>query len=285
MTETAPNARVVRALTTDRRIRLAAMNASPLWDGLRRGHPGLSAEACSQLVELMVATLLLQSRNFFSERLQILIKGSGQAKALMIDSWPEGDVRGLLDPAPGVVQGPWVQAPGTLSVMRSNAQGAPYIGSLELVEGPIATQIEAYLLQSEQTPASLTLWCDPETGMAGGLLAEPLPDCPRERLQTLVHAIEGLEVVPNWERDPEFLLRWINQGEGAEILASTEVRYQCRCTKDSLMDTFGAFPAERVAELFQAGDPMEVQCDYCGKAYQISASELQAKRGLPRAQD
>ena len=46
----------------------------------------------------------------------------------------------------------------------------------------------------------------------------PLPDCPPERLATLVAALEGLEVVPLWERTPDFLGLWINQGAGAEIL-------------------------------------------------------------------
>ncbi|MBP1625531.1 MAG: putative chaperonin (heat shock protein 33) [Holophagaceae bacterium] len=274
MTELAPSARVLRALTSDHLIRLAAIDASPLWDGVRRGHPGLEAEACASLVETLTSALLLQSRSFFSERLQILIKGSGRAKALVADSWPEGDIRGILDLSPDVLQGDWLLAPGLLSVMRSNPGGSPYNGNLELVEGPIATQIEAYLQQSEQAQASVTLWCDPATGEAGGLLVEPLPGCPRERLQALVHAIEGLEVVPHWERTPDFLVRWINQGEGAEILASTEVRYQCRCAKDSLVGTLAACSSERIEELFHGLDAVEVHCDYCGKAFQIQRSEL-----------
>ena len=35
-------------------------------------------------------------------------------------------------------------------------------------------QVEIYLHESEQVQASLTLWCDPSTGHAGGLLVEPL---------------------------------------------------------------------------------------------------------------
>jgi len=281
MTDQAPLARVVRALTSDHRIRITALDASPLWDGVRRGHPGLEAEACAHLVETLTSALLLQSRNFFSERLQILIKGVGRAKALVADSWPEGDVRGILDLS-DLQEGPWIQAPGLLSVMRSNAGGSPYVGTLELVEGTIATQIEAYLLQSEQAQTSLTLWCDPATGEAGGLLVEPLPDCPLERLQALVHAIEGLEVVPHWERTPDFLVNWINQGGGAEILASTEIRYQCRCTKEALVETLAAFPAEQIEELFQDLEATEVHCDYCGQAYQIQRSDL---RGEAHGQD
>jgi molecular chaperone Hsp33 len=274
MSESLPRARVIRALTSDHHVRFTVLDAGPLWDGVRRGHPHLEAHACACLVDLLSAALLLQSRTFFSERLQLMLKGSGRAKALVADSWPEGDIRGVLDVAEAPQVGPWVQGPGLLNVMRSNPKGRPYMGTLELIEGPIQTQIEAYLLQSEQTQASVNLWCDPGTGEAGALFVEPLPDCPRERLQQLVQAIEGLEVVPNQERAPEFLCRWINQGDGAEILSTTEIQYHCRCHKGALIEILKVFAPAKLDEIFPSEEPVEVRCDYCGKSYLISRSEL-----------
>jgi molecular chaperone Hsp33 len=274
MSESVSAARVIRAFTADHQVRFAALDASPLWDGLRRGHPQLEASACAPLVELLSAALLLQSRNFFSERLQLLVKGSGRAKAMVADAWPTGDIRGVLDPHPDRTVGPWLQAPGLLQVMRSNPEGKPYIGNLALVEGPIQAQIESYLLQSEQIAASLSLWCDPSTGESGGLLVEPMPDCPAERLAALVAALEGLEVVPFWERTPDFMSTWVNQGPGAELLASADIRYHCRCSRESLVATLSGFEPERVRELFEAGSPIPVRCDYCGKLYPITPADL-----------
>lgn len=274
MPEALPRARVLRALTSDRHIRFTVMDAGPLWDGVRRGHPHLEAQACACLVELLAAALLLQSRTSFSERLQLMLRGAGRAKALVADSWPEGDIRGVLDVSEEKPDGQWIQGPGFLKVMRSNPKGQPYIGTLDLVEGPVQAQIEAYLLQSEQTRASVTLWCDPGTGEAGAILVEPMPNCPRERLGRLVHAIESLEVVPNWEREPEFLCRWINQGEGTTILSTIEVQYRCRCHKGALIKILRGFDHAKLDELFQGVGPVEVRCDYCGKAYLISRSEL-----------
>ena len=272
-------ATIIRALSSDHHIRFAALNASPLWDGVRRGHPQLEAAACAPLVELLAATLLLQSRTFFSERLQLLLKTSGRAKSLVADSWPDGGIRGMLDAAPGDPAGPWLRPPGVLQVMRSNPAGQPYIGKLEMVEGPLQAQIEAYLLQSEQINASMTLWCDPATGEGGGLLVEPMPDCPPERMESLVAAIEGLEVVPLWERVPEFLARWVNLGAQAELLATTEMRYQCRCSRAALVATLKGFGPERVQELFQSGIAMEVRCDYCGKVFAIHPDDLRGNGG------
>jgi molecular chaperone Hsp33 len=273
-----PSARLVRALTDDRHIRLAALQATPLWDGVRRSHPHLEAGACAALTENLSAVSLLQSRSGFHERLQILLKGSGRAKAVVADSWPDGTLRGVLDVAePGLGQdgsAAWIAGPGLLQVMRSNTSGQPYIGNLELVEGDLSKQVEAYLQQSEQVQASLTLWCEEDTGVAGGLLVEPMPGCPPERLGRLVQALEGLEVVPLWERTPEFLLEWINQGPGATVLTDLPLDYRCRCQKESLVGTLSGFTAAQREDLFAEGDSIEVRCDYCGKLYGISRADL-----------
>jgi molecular chaperone Hsp33 len=267
-------ARVIRALTSDHHIRFAALDASALWDGVRRGHPQLEAPACAQLVELLSAALLLQARTFFSERLQLLLKTAGRARSAVADAWTDGGVRGMLDLDGREPGAPWLASPGLLQVMRSNPAGQPYIGKLELVEGPVQAQVEAYLLQSEQVGASLTLWADPGGGESGGLLVEPLPGCPPGRMEALVAALEGLEVVPLWERSPAFLAEWINQGQGSEVLSSTELAYRCRCSRGALVRTLAGFGRDRLRELFQDGGPLEVRCDYCGTAYRIGPDDL-----------
>ncbi|GLH73361.1 33 kDa chaperonin [Geothrix limicola] len=273
MNDAIHQSRVLKALTKDRHIRLSSLDASPLWDGVRRGHPHLDPDACACLTELLSATALLQGRTVFAERLQLLVKGSGRAKAVVADSWPDGTIRGVLDLGdPGAQD--WIAAPGLLQVMRSNVAGQPYIGNLELVEGGIQVQVEHYLQSSEQIQASLTLWCDPGTGEAGGLLVEPLPDCPPARLARLVQAIEGLEVVPYWERTAEFLAAWVAQGEGTDDLVATDLYYRCRCTREALLETLRRFSEAQKADLFQDEGPLEVRCDYCGTRYPISRADL-----------
>ena len=197
---------------------------------------------------------------------------------MVADSWPDGTIRGVLDLS-ARAEGPWVQAPGTLQVMRSNVEGQPYNGHLELVEGDVSRQVEAYLLLSEQVQASITLWSDPATGEAGGLMVEPMPDCPPERLARLVQAIEGLDVVPNWERTPDFLMTWINQGDGVEDLAISDLHYRCRCNLGSLLGTMRGFPLEQKRDLFTDGDTVEVRCDYCGMVYVLSRADLLGEAG------
>jgi len=274
MTESLTSAQVIRALTSDHHIRMAALDARSLWDGVRRGHPYLDAGACACLTELMAAALLLQSRSMFAERLQLLVRSAGRAQAIVADSWPDGMLRGFLDVADDNPDGPWVHAPGLLQVMRSGAKGEPYVGKLPLVEGGISTQIEAYLQHSEQVHASLTVWCDATTGEVGGLLVEPLPGCPPERMQRLVQALEGLEVVPLWERDPDFLIRWVNQGEGATRLSTHDVEYRCRCNKETLLGILKGFQQDRLDELFAESETTEVRCDYCHRSLTTTRHEL-----------
>lgn len=314
-----PPARVLRALTSDRHIRLSAMDARSLWDGVRRGHPHLCPEACALLVELLTAAALLQSRSLLAERLQLVLRSSGRARSIVADSWPDGSLRGILDtmPVPGsklrvarqktspatdqrlalpaleagtengissevagiagdadISAGLWIAPPGNFQVMRSNPGGPPYIGNLELIDGPISAQTEHYLQQSEQVQACVALWCDPDTGDACGLIVEPLPGCPPKRIKAMLDALDGLEVTQAWERTPEFLAEWINQGGRPEILSSLALEYRCRCSRQSLIDTLGAMPKQELEEIFSGG-PAEVCCDYCGHSYSIALQELE----------
>jgi molecular chaperone Hsp33 len=106
-----------------------------------------------------------------------------------------------------------------------------------------------------------------------------MPDCPPERLRSLVEAVEGLEVVPFWERTPEFLGTWVNQGPGIEVLSSSAMRYFCRCSRESLLAALAGFGKDKLAEMFQGDKPVQVRCDYCGKDYAISAADLAAETG------
>ncbi|MBI4913582.1 MAG: Hsp33 family molecular chaperone HslO [Acidobacteria bacterium] len=271
MTE-GPSARVIRALSSDQRIRVAAVDASALWDGVRRGHPHLDAEACACLTEFLAATALLNSRTLFLERLQFFLRGAGRARALVSDCWLDGTLRGVLDL--GKSEDGWIRAPGHFKVMRSDPGGQPYMGTLDLVDGPIHAQVEQYLQQSEQVMASITLWCDPATGHAGGLLVEPLPDCPPARLKRLLQAIEGVEVLQDSERVPAFLVDWVNGGPGAEHLGVFDLLYRCRCTRASLLGTLRGFPREQVLDLFDETPHAEVRCDYCGATYLFRKQEI-----------
>ncbi|MDR2560953.1 MAG: Hsp33 family molecular chaperone HslO [Holophagales bacterium] len=267
------SALVVRALTGDGQIRMSAIDATPLWDGVRRGHPHLEADSCGPLTELLAGATLLQSRSLLTERVQLAVRSSGRAKAIVADSWPNGSIRGILDLNPACTNGQWLAFPGLFQVMRSNPKGQPYIGNLELVDGPISAQLEYYLQQSEQIQACVALWCDTASGAAGGVLVEPLPNCPPGRIKRMVAGIEGLEVTQLWERTPEFLVSWINQGSGAEVLSMQTIEYRCRCSKESLIDILGTMPRNERENIFANGKAT-VNCEYCGKSYEIGPEEM-----------
>ena len=216
----------------------------------------------------------MQSRSLLTERIQLVVRSSGLAKSVVADSWPDGSLRGILDINPECNTGNWIESPGNFQVMRSNPTGQPYIGNLELVEGSISTQIEHYLQQSEQIQACVVLWCDCQSGEAGGLVVEPLPDCPPERIKLMLNALDGLEITQPFERTPDFLVNWINQGNGAELLSSLQLEYRCRCSKQSLVNTLSAMPVSEQEDIFSEGGSVEVRCEYCGISYLIAREEL-----------
>lgn len=267
------DAKISRFMTADQWIKLDIVEMGPLWDRIRRHHPSYDATQAAVLAEGLMATLLLLGRSDFLQRVQLMIKSSGRIKNLITDAWPDGSIRGFCDAGSPQASLP-LELPGSIQVMRSQPSGEPYMGLLPLVEGGIDKQLEAYFQQSEQIQTSVHLWCDPLTGLGGALKVEPLPLCPPTRLARLIQALEGLEVVPFEERTTEFLAAWINQGEGYQLLTSTDVRYACRCNRDDLVRIMRGFSSEEKQHLFETQDHTEVRCDYCAEVFIIRASDL-----------
>ena len=219
-----------------------------------------------------MAGALLMGRSHGLQRIQLLLKSLGRIETMMIDVWPDGSLRGFCDHRETETED--LKTPGQIRVMRSNEGEQPYTGVLPLIEGGIAKQLESYLSQSEQIQASVTMWIDPLTGQGGAFMVEPLPQCPPKRLARLIHAVEGFEVVLPEERTHAFIASWINGGAGAIETASSELRYECRCSKESLIDIMRKFSSSDRDHLFSNQPSTEVHCDYCANVYQISVEDL-----------
>jgi molecular chaperone Hsp33 len=267
------DARISRYLTSDQWIKVDIVEMGSLWDRIRRHHPSYEAHQSATLAQGLMATLLLLGRSDFLQRVQLMIKSSGGIRRIIGDAWPDGSLRGFCDLGSPEAPTPF-ESPGTIQVMRSQPSGEPYQGLLPLVEGDLGKQLEAYFQQSEQIQASVHLWCDPLTGLGGALKVEPLPLCPPSRLGRLIQALEGLDVVPFEERTTEFLMSWINQGEGGRLLTSTSAHYACRCNRDELVRILRGFSQDEKEHLFATQNSTEIRCDYCAEVYMIRASEL-----------
>jgi len=80
--------------------------------------------------------------------------------------------------------------------------------------------------------------------------------------------------VPFEERTTEFLATWINQGEGCQLLTSSDIRYACRCNRNDLVRIMKGFSPEEKQHLFDVQDHTEVRCDYCSEVFIIRPSDL-----------
>ena len=100
----------------------------------------------------------------------------------------------------------------------------------------------------------------------------PCPDCPPGAARPpWWRPWRGWRWCPFWERTPAFLAGWVNQGEGAG-----DPRHHGRCATAAAAarekpdgDPGRASAGRRWRELFRAGPPWSVRCDYCGKVYAI----------------
>lgn len=89
---------------------------------------------------------------------------------------------------------------GELTVVRDLGMKEPYVGRCNLVSGEIAEDFAQYFVMSEQQPSLVYLGVrvDPQSGTVragGGLMIQPLPQCPEEDLDALQARAEGIKAM------------------------------------------------------------------------------------------
>ena len=60
-------------------------------------------------------------------------------------------------------------------------------------------------------------------------------------------------------------------------LGETDVRFECWCSRPSVMSALATLPRSEVESLIAVGDVLEIRCDYCAADYRVAPAEL---RGL-----
>ena len=90
----------------------------------------------------------------------------------------------------------------------------------------------------------------------------------------MLAALDSLDVAKPRELTPDFLVAWVNQGEGAEVMSSMDLEYRCRCSRQSLIDTLSVMPSEKRDAHSSPEEGLEARCEYCGKTYTIARREL-----------
>jgi molecular chaperone Hsp33 len=279
------NVRVVAAVTGD----LAREAAR------RHGAVGGGAAALGRGA---TAGLLLATLTKSGERLTAQLSGGGPLGTLMVDAATDGAVRVYTkNPATPVAAQPGTHVylgralgkAGVVRVARDLGLREIVSGQTPLVDGEIDTDLEHYLLTSEQIPSALgceTLLdatLDPE--VSGGVLLQTLPGSDAipfiERISSELRAgaLARALLLPE-PPDAETLVRRVlgDEAEDLLVLDTRPVRFFCPCTKERAAGALGMLGERELEDMAAKDQGAEVTCDFCRARHRFNREELEKIR-------
>lgn len=259
------NDTIQHLMTPDGSIRAVTINArETVSQILKAQEPGELGEA---LGELLMGATLVRSTMAPDHRLQMTLKYPGVS--IYADALPHGKARGWVAARENAVQKPQFQ------VARVLESGQIHEGTIE-AEGSISETLTTYMLSSEQTTSTVGVSCsivDGEVVHARGFMVQLLPNPQAEALEAVTLALENLQ--EDWPRLDDTFLGLAILGDVFRLLSSEDLSFGCTCSVSNVERAMVAAGKAEVESMVEAGDPVEVVCEFCRTKYSISIQELQ----------
>ena len=271
---------VLRAMTDDGAFRVVTVRmtdtvAAALTAQRARGHNA------QYLGELLVGAVLVRETMAPRHRVQGLFHTADRRGQLVADAHPDGSTRGLLVRRSGLsdiaLQG------GSLEMMRTLYTGEVHRGVVSIPSGgSISTALMTYMASSEQVASMIAVGCVFEgerVRAAGGYIVQLLPEVGRAPLMVMAERLRDFEqidgLLTQLDADPSRLLDELLYAMPFTRLEQSALRFGCQCNAVRVMSTLASIGRGDLADPVQAGEPIELDCDYCGRKYVVSPVELQ----------
>ena len=284
---------ILQGLLKNKTIRFAAITGRELVTEAQRIH-SLSRTATAALGRelLMVAMMSSQLKND-TDSVSAILSGGGPGGNLVCVGRKGPFVKGCAgDPACELPPkengkldvGGYVGRSGKLTVVRDLSLKEPYVGMCHLVSGEVAEDFAEYFTASEQQPSLVYLGVrlEPVSGQvlgAGGLLIQPLPDCPAENVDYVMSRANDIphltERLSKGECLEDILFSLFPQGD----LTFTEEltpAYRCDCSRDRMERALMSLGREDLKQIIEEDGQAELSCHFCNSRYTFTKAELEA---------
>ncbi|MDD3919561.1 MAG: Hsp33 family molecular chaperone HslO [Eubacteriales bacterium] len=282
---------LLQVLLLDGTVRVTAISAKAMVEEAQRTH-GLSRVCTAALGrQLMITAIMAAGLKGEEDSITAIVKGGGPAGNIVTCGRYGALVKGYV-PNPAVELPPTtagkldvagaVGLPGRLTVIRDLNLREPYVGECDLVSGEIAEDFARYYLISEQQESIVYLGVhvrseDGQVLSAGGLVAQPLPDCPDADILTLTDRaqdISQLAALLSEEMSLSDALHIIFVGLPMEVVGEETPALQCDCSRERTERALIAMGKSELESLIEQDGKAELTCHFCNKRYQFSAEDL-----------
>ena len=281
---------LVRGMTMDGFVKVVAIRSTEI---VRRGaeiHKTTPNATAAFGRVLTAASMMGNMQKVDNGSMTLQIRGDGPIGTIVCVSDPTGNVRGyvynpnvpLVEKQPGKLDVGATVGNGMLTVIRDLQMKEPYVGSIELISGEIGDDVTAYFVQSEQIPTACALGVLVDTDLsvkvAGGYLLQLLPGAPDEVIDKLEEGIRRAgAVTPMLEQGmtPEDILGTVCGDLGVVFMETTEVAYQCYCSRERVTSALISLGKKELAEIAAEGKAFPVECQFCDEVYAFTPEEIE----------
>jgi molecular chaperone Hsp33 len=260
-----------------------------------RDYPDVIRET---LGEAVVASLLLAATIKFEGVLSLQLQGNGPMHLLLVQCTSGLGVRGLAryrDLGNGLESGVRdLIGEGNLTVTLETDDGAQRYQGIVPIEGErLAESLQGYFQNSEQLPTRL--WLRADANGASGMLLQKLPG------SGSLPAAEAAAIDDAWRRvqligdtltpeelrtlaDAEILHRLFNEDD-LRLFEPTPVYFRCRCSRERVAGMLQGLGEKETRSVIEERGKVEVNCDFCNRAYLFDAVDVEQLFKAPVAAD
>jgi Disulfide bond chaperones of the HSP33 family len=279
--------RIIKALAFDKSIRIYVADSTETVQEIKKRQQ-CTREVTAALGRLATATAMIGAMESFQAKTYIKIAGGGPVGLLYADSDAFGHVRAYatnpLVQLPATTKGKLnvggvVGKQGFMTVIRDLGLKDNFSTQVPLVSGELGEDFAQFFAVSEQIPSAVGLGVltDDETvKVAGGFIAQVLPDCSDETISALEANINKIPALLPFlqEHSVEELLNVLSN-ETAEILETMPLSFSCACSKKGFITALSALPKHELANMLETPNDEEIICQYCGQRYLINNKEIE----------
>lgn len=288
---------IVRVTAANQQIRAFAASTREMVETARSCH-NTSPVATAALGRLLTAGAMMGvMMKGEKDLLTLQIKGNGPIGGLTVTADSRANVKGYVQNpqvliharADGKLDVGGALGIGILNVIKDLGMKEPYVGQCELKTGEIGDDLTYYFAVSEQIPSSVGLGVlmnpNNTVAQAGGFIIQLMPftsDEVVDKLEKKLANVTSVTVMLDAGMSPEQILEELLGEFGMEIIDTVPTQYHCDCSRARIERALISIGKKDLKEMIDDGEPIEVNCHFCGKKYQVTPEEL--KELLRRAQ-
>lgn len=278
---------ILRGLICGGEVSLAVADTTALVNEAIRIHHLSPLAAAALGRTLTVAAYMCSSLKDERGALSVTIRGDGVGGILSVSGDKALHMRGYIeDPqadlppnALGKLDvGGCVGAHGTLSVVRDDGEGQPFVGTTELVSGEIGEDFAAYFAYSEQLPTAIAVGVkvnrEGTCSGAGGVFLQPMPGASEQSIRYAEEATAQFSAISSLleENAAEEVLR---RFFGEVQFYSLHPEYKCNCSRNYIEGVLAGLGARELRAIVAEQGKVEVHCHYCNTDYIFTPDEVE----------